>query len=52
MNVREYETDLRDAARALLQGAVFTGVPDPSVFGESLRSLFRAHIYMGTAERR
>ena len=35
MNVREYETDLREsAARALLQGAVFTGIPAPSVFGE------------------
>ena len=34
-NVREYETDLRDgAARALLQGAVFTGVSDPVAFGD------------------
>ncbi|SMX31512.1 peptidylprolyl isomerase [Octadecabacter ascidiaceicola] len=33
-NVREYETDLREgAARALLQGAVFTGVSDPVAFG-------------------
>jgi len=42
MNVREYETDLREgAARALLQGAVFTGVPDPSVFGEVVAQFIR-----------
>jgi peptidyl-prolyl cis-trans isomerase D len=34
-NIREYETDLREgAARALLQGAVYTGVSDPVVFGD------------------
>ena len=34
LTVREYETSLREnAARALLQGAVFTGVPDPEAFG-------------------
>jgi peptidyl-prolyl cis-trans isomerase D len=42
MNVREYETDLREgAARALLQGAVFTGVPDPSTFGEVVAQFIR-----------
>ncbi len=41
-NVREYETDLRDgASRALLQGAVFTGVSDPLVFGEVVAKFTR-----------
>ncbi|MEN8919980.1 MAG: peptidylprolyl isomerase, partial [Octadecabacter sp.] len=41
-NVREYETDLRDgAARALLQGAVFTGVTDPVAFGEVVAKFTR-----------
>jgi peptidyl-prolyl cis-trans isomerase D len=42
MNVREYETDLREgAARALLQGAVFTGVTDPAAFGEVVAQFVR-----------
>lgn len=42
MNVREYETDLREsAARALLQGAVYTGIPAPSVFGEVIAQFIR-----------
>ncbi|AKS46199.1 peptidyl-prolyl cis-trans isomerase D [Octadecabacter temperatus] len=41
-NVREYETDLRDgASRALLQGAVFTGVSDPVAFGEVVAKFTR-----------
>jgi peptidyl-prolyl cis-trans isomerase D len=42
MSVSEYETDLREnAARALLQGAVFTGIPAPTVFGEVFAKFIR-----------
>lgn len=41
-NVREYETNLREgAARALLQGAVFTGITDPAAFGEVVAKFTR-----------
>ena len=42
LSVREYETTLRDgAARALLQGAVYTGIPDPAIFGEAVAQFTR-----------
>ncbi len=42
LNVREYETSLREgAARALLQGAVFTGVTDPASFGDVVAQFTR-----------
>ncbi|MCF2903797.1 peptidyl-prolyl cis-trans isomerase [Octadecabacter sp. CECT 8868] len=42
LSVREYETTLREgAARALLQGAVYTGMPDPETFGEAVAAFTR-----------
>jgi len=42
LSVREYETSLREsAARALVQGAVFTGVPDPDAFGRTIAQFTR-----------
>ena len=42
LSVREYETTLRDgAARALLQGAVYTGIPDPAAFGDTVAKFVR-----------
>ena len=42
LSVREYETTLRDgASRALLQGAVYTGIPDPSAFGATIAQFTR-----------
>lgn len=42
MNVREFETSLREgAARALLQGAVFTGITDPATFGDVVAQFTR-----------
>lgn len=41
-SVREYETNLREsAARALVQGAVFTGVTDPAIFGQTVAQFIR-----------
>lgn len=42
LSVRDFETGLReDAARALLQGAVFTGIPDPTAYGDTLATFAR-----------
>lgn len=42
LSVRDYETSLRDgAARALLQGAVFTGIPDPAPYGRTVAQFTR-----------
>ena len=42
LSVREYETQLREnASRALVQGAVFTGIPDPGIFGETVAQYTR-----------
>lgn len=42
LSIREYEATLRDSAsRALIQGAVFTGVPDPSTFGSVIAQFTR-----------
>lgn len=42
MSVRDYEASLREgASRALVQGAVFTGVPDPSTYGEAVAKFTR-----------
>lgn len=42
MSVRDYETTLREnAARALVQGAVFTGIPDPTTFGDAIAQFTR-----------
>ncbi|AGI67843.1 hypothetical protein OAN307_c22160 [Octadecabacter antarcticus 307] len=42
MNVREYETGLREgAARALLQSAVYAGVPDPATYGDTVAKFVR-----------
>jgi len=41
-NVRDYETNLRESAsRALLQGAVFTGITAPTTFGEAVTQFTR-----------
>ena len=41
-SVRDYETALREsAARALVQGAVFTGIPDPATFGDTVAQFTR-----------
>ena len=43
LSVRDYETSLREtAARALVQGAVFTGIPDPDTFAETVATFSRA----------
>lgn len=42
LSVRDFETGLReDASRALLQGAVFTGIPDPTAYGDTLATFAR-----------
>lgn len=42
LSVREFETSLREeAARALLQGAVFTGIPDATTFGAAFAQYLR-----------
>lgn len=42
VSVNEFEDSLReDATRALVQGAVFTGVPDAVVYGETLAKFAR-----------
>ncbi|WP_281982012.1 SurA N-terminal domain-containing protein [Thalassorhabdomicrobium marinisediminis] len=42
LTVREYETTQRDgASRALLQGAVFTGIPAPKTYGETVAQFVR-----------
>ncbi|MDB2368981.1 peptidylprolyl isomerase [Octadecabacter sp.] len=42
LSVRDYEAGLRDgASRAMVQGAVFTGIPDPKVFAETLAEYTR-----------
>ncbi|MCF2872819.1 peptidylprolyl isomerase [Octadecabacter sp. G9-8] len=42
LSVRDYETSLREgAARALVQGAVFTGIPDPATYGETVAKFTR-----------
>ncbi len=42
IGVGEYEDSLREnAARSLVQGAVFTGVPAPTVYGETLARFAR-----------
>ncbi|WP_375281855.1 peptidyl-prolyl cis-trans isomerase [Pseudooctadecabacter sp.] len=42
ISVREYENTLRDqATRALVQGAVFTGIPDPLTYAETLAQFSR-----------
>ncbi|SLN12841.1 peptidylprolyl isomerase [Pseudooctadecabacter jejudonensis] len=42
LSVREYEDSLRDqASRALIQGAVFTGIPDPQVYADTLAQFSR-----------
>jgi len=42
LSVREYEATLRDqASRALVQGAVFTGIADPAVYAKTLAQFSR-----------
>lgn len=42
LTVQQYETSLREgAARALVQGAVFTGIPDPESFGNTVARFTR-----------
>lgn len=42
LNVREYETTLREsAARALVQGAVFTGIDAPETYGRAIAQFTR-----------
>lgn len=42
ISVREYESTLRDqATRALVQGAVFTGIPEPLTYAETLAQFSR-----------
>lgn len=42
LSVRDYETSLREnAARAMVQGAVFTGIPDPITFGNVVAQFVR-----------
>ena len=39
---KDYETGLREgAARALVQGAVYTGIPDPAAFGDVIAKFTR-----------
>ena len=42
LSVRDYETSLREgASRALVQGAVFTGIPDPVTYGAAVAQFTR-----------
>lgn len=42
LTVKIYETSLREsAARAMVQGAIFTGIPDPMAFGETVAQFTR-----------